>query len=461
MENVPFRASNVLARTPPGGSEEETQRSKRCRSDWSGDMAPGKDISWSDELDMEKEEENISQGVLEAIAIINKETDSGGASGKLQFNKANQLAVRGACDKLYREFVDLLIRIGRLERNLGRERTRNVELAAEQRISMLEDREKILLLEKELEREQSRRVELEREKAKEVERRVDELKARLTIPEVTREGPGINSAGRQQTYAQVAVKGRNEVKEKKAIIIKSKVEGVTHDDIKRKLVERLPLEELGGGFKVVRGTKKGNLLIEPQSGEQRGKLQQVINRMDSMETVDPKGRRPAVRLTGVDKGHDGITLKKAIWDQNRKIREKVTEKEFEEHMKFVSNKSCRDDRKENWIAAVNGNIWKVLMEECQGRVYVDLVSIYVEEAINILKCYKCCGYGHISSKCTEKECCPRCGGEHRRNSCQVNILDCPNCKRLGLKPREHSADDPNCPAHQRRMVVEKSYIDYA
>ncbi|XP_064611699.1 uncharacterized protein LOC135475697 [Liolophura sinensis] len=59
----------------------------------------------------------------------------------------------------------------------------------------------------------------------------------------------------------------------------------------------------------------------------------------------------------------------------------------------------------------------------------------------VLRCYKCQGYGHISSSCRGKQRCPRCAGEHEFEQCRnLDRPKCSNCGSLG-----HSSAYLGCP----------------
>lgn len=403
-----------------------------------------------------EEERDLSEGFLASMKAIKDATNNTGESGKLQFNKGNQIAVWRACDRIYREFIELIMTIRRLERNLGSERARRTELVLEQKILKLENKERIQLLEKELDRESKRRKVMEKSFEEELNERVGEIRDEILQKNERKKEVGI------ATYAQVIQEGRTgQKKDNTILVVKSKKEGgEQHTEVRKKLVERLQMEEIGGGVRTIRPTKKGDLLINTQNKEQKDKIKEAISRMDSLEAGEPKDRGPTVKFTGVDKGYSGTELKEIVWNQNKVVREKMEKEEYDKSINFVTARTCRNESRENWTATVGGKLFKIFMEDCQSRVHIDLVSIYVEEEVQIVKCYKCCGYGHISKHCKDKECCPQCGGEHRKTECLAETMDCPNCKRLNLEPREHSADDHNCPAHQRRMVLVKRNINY-
>ena len=67
---------------------------------------------------------------------------------------------------------------------------------------------------------------------------------------------------------------------------------------------------------------------------------------------------------------------------------------------------------------------------------------------NPLRCFKCQGYGHGSSKCTHAERCSKCGGNHSSDACTENNPSCVHCS------GQHSASDRKCP----KFLEEKAIV---
>lgn len=90
----------------------------------------------------------------------------------------------------------------------------------------------------------------------------------------------------------------------------------------------------------------------------------------------------------------------------------------------------------------------------------DLVRVYVQEHLNMAVCFKCCGFGHVSIYCSAKNCCHKCGEEHEMKNCNSDIFNCPNCTKMQLAERSHSARDIDCPVYQRKLLRYRNTINY-
>lgn len=74
------------------------------------------------------------------------------------------------------------------------------------------------------------------------------------------------------------------------------------------------------------------------------------------------------------------------------------------------------------------------------------VSVYVP---NPLRCFKCQKYGHGSNRCTGKEICSKCAGDHPVENCSSDTVCCANC----TTARDHAASDRACPVYIKEKQV--------
>ncbi|XP_055523060.1 uncharacterized protein LOC129717229 [Wyeomyia smithii] len=58
------------------------------------------------------------------------------------------------------------------------------------------------------------------------------------------------------------------------------------------------------------------------------------------------------------------------------------------------------------------------------RVYVDWNRCWVQEDVNVNRCYNCSAYGHKASTCDKPPCCPKCAGDHKANECEADFEKC-------------------------------------
>ena len=91
-----------------------------------------------------------------------------------------------------------------------------------------------------------------------------------------------------------------------------------------------------------------------------------------------------------------------------------------------------------------------------GYLIIGLDYCMVYDAVEIRRCFNCCGYHHFSKQCSQRmPTCPRCAERHVVKDCNSENLKCVNCVVLNGRQKdkvdvEHAAWDlANCSAYQR------------
>lgn len=107
------------------------------------------------------------------------------------------------------------------------------------------------------------------------------------------------------------------------------------------------------------------------------------------------------------------------------------------------------------IIEVDPNTFKKLMMEKTVRIGTNTCP--VTETLNVLRCFKCCGYNHKANMCKNKKACLRCGEEHIIRDCKATKNKCINCKVVAEKLKMNL--DLNHPAWSKACTVLKWNID--
>ena len=85
----------------------------------------------------------------------------------------------------------------------------------------------------------------------------------------------------------------------------------------------------------------------------------------------------------------------------------------------------------------------------RGRIYSKSGASYATVAVNpereIRRCYNCCRYGHLASKCRRKLRCGRCAMNHPTYECCFETPRCCNCN------GNHISGCRSCPEQQREL----------
>lgn len=213
----------------------------------------------------------------------------------------------------------------------------------------------------------------------------------------------------------------------------------TYAETLKKLREEITDEETLNEIKKVRKTQSGNLMLTVTENNQRvkGRVQEMF-----------QGRK--VRSVGGN-------LEKTI--HIRDIDAVTTRNEIEAALgKTGMIRSgvkprvgpLRPTTNGNQVVTVilNGEDAKNLLEV--GKLRLGLTLCRMEERIEVVKCYRCWGYGHKASVCKDEDMtdrCQRCTGTgHKREGCQAEPF-CPHCKKTG-----HSAGSGGCRAFREALA---------
>jgi len=82
------------------------------------------------------------------------------------------------------------------------------------------------------------------------------------------------------------------------------------------------------------------------------------------------------------------------------------------------------------IAEVNAKTHDVILEEERMKVEWNICKVLyrVKNYIEILRCFKCCGYYHFARNCKKEVACGQCAGKHVSRECKDKTKECVNCE---------------------------------
>lgn len=131
-------------------------------------------------------------------------------------------------------------------------------------------------------------------------------------------------------------------------------------------------------------------------------------------------------------------------------------------VKLVYWSSVKAQKSVNAVIEVSSSTRSELLK--RGRVYLGWSSCRVSDHLRITQCYKCLGFGHLSTKCqAAADVCGHCSGSHESRKCpnRTGLRKCHNCATAGLSIVDHSAlDAQSCPMLQRRLADRAKRIQY-
>jgi hypothetical protein len=224
-----------------------------------------------------------------------------------------------------------------------------------------------------------------------------------------------------------------------------KMPGKSAEEVKAKLVRTLDIEKIGGPLSQVIPTKRGEVVLVCRNEEQRKKLETVLKTTEGVEMGSKKKLNPTVTLTGLETGWKEEEIVDEVFQKNGWIQNTTTREEFKKAFKFLARKRCQKSPKENLTFAVEPRLHKAFIEK--QKIVVGLTMVFVEEMVQVTRCFKCNGLGHIAKSCKQEPKCHKCGKEgHKIKECRSEKSECGNCRQAG-----HRAYDRKCPTMKRAL----------
>jgi hypothetical protein len=249
----------------------------------------------------------------------------------------------------------------------------------------------------------------------------------------------------------------------------------TSDATKKMLETKINPSDLQVRVISVRNVQKGGVLIECETQGECQILKNEVNKSlnKNFEAKIPEKRNPDMILIGLQAKAQINDVLEDIVRQNPEISQIIGNNNVSEYMKYRFTKKTANQHRINVVIEVKPQIRTVI--KGLGKINIGWERIKVSDFLPVIRCYKCCAFGHISKYCTEEVgVCPVCAEGHSIKVCpnktSINNSQnkCINCIRSNLKIKDdkykmqvnHSALDNNCPCFKRIEKIIKSKINY-
>ena len=280
------------------------------------------------------------------------------------------------------------------------------------------------------------------------------------------------------TYAQAAAMRMHEPRPQGAVDPKKKIappkekyevliikpeeeDSRNNEQIKEEVMKKL--EGVRKKLKVrnIRQTRKQGVLIEVVDHKDVETINACDLKKDGFVVERPKKVNPSIIIYDVEKDYKEEDLKE---DLIRKNLGDIPDSEVSELMneiKFVHHFKVKDEKRVNWVVQLPAKSYLSIINK--GRVFIMWRSYRVREFVNITRCYKCHGYGHIAKYCNSPDqLCSLCGSkEHLRNDCpKKSHPECINCIRARRKEIRHEVHSKDCLEYQRQVELYNNRIQW-
>lgn len=226
-----------------------------------------------------------------------------------------------------------------------------------------------------------------------------------------------------------------------------------NDQIKEDLVRELDKVRNKLRIREIRQMKNKRLIIEVKDNEDVDIIKNANLRNIGLKTDKPSKINPSIIIYDVEQGNKVNKMQEDFINKNLEFLEIEELDSLKKEIAF-RHRYKTSNNKMNWIVQVPGKLFENLID--RRRVYMMWRSYKIKEYLNIVRCYKCHGFGHIAKVCTNAdrlcECCR--SNEHVRENCpENNTPKCVNCMRNRRRDVSHSVRSKDCPEYRRQVEI--------
>lgn len=270
-----------------------------------------------------------------------------------------------------------------------------------------------------------------------------------------------------QTQKEPSNTNRAKPIEKKEAIMLTAKEGETYASILKRMKEAVNPKDSGAEVETIRRTKKDELLVVLRKGDKSEQLIQKLKEAvgNQAEVVSATGRPQRTAATDANaKANSPPDVKLEVKD----LDETITAEEVRKAIQEKIGEELSDEENPKLLKGFGGlqtAIFRLSREKArklnlqQGeRIKIGWVNCRIRERVEVKRCFKCQGYGHLARTCSgpeRKNNCWKCGGEnHRAKDCKEKP-SCMICKGNGAKDAQHTTGSSKCPAYVEALLKER------
>lgn len=209
----------------------------------------------------------------------------------------------------------------------------------------------------------------------------------------------------------------------------------------------------------VRNAANGGVVIECETVEALTELKRDADEKlgQQYNILIPQRKYPSVRVFGISEKYTPDEIAHKLRKQNPSMFTANSIITVSSVFSVANSNRCGFRMSTDPLSFAN------IMANKKLRVGWDLCQ--ATEAVNIIRCYNCCAYGHFMKDCKSSIVCAKCASDHATRDCSADNENCANClshnKRLNLGlDTSHAALSVECPVYLRLLKQRRSRIDY-
>lgn len=220
-------------------------------------------------------------------------------------------------------------------------------------------------------------------------------------------------------------------------------QGVTYADILKKLNSSEDLKENEEVLRVRRTRKDELLIVLKKNKSSEAFNQKVAKSIQDMAELKPLYSRPTLEIRDID---EMASKEEVIEGVNKVLGGTSTNNEIDCTMlRGYAGMQIA-------LIKLPGRAAENILNK--GKVRIGLVNCRVRTRLEVNRCYKCLGFGHLARDChgpDRRGCCWRCGAAgHQMKECKKDAT-CIICKDKGIQGVDHMAGSGKCPSFRAAL----------
>jgi cell division protein FtsB len=225
------------------------------------------------------------------------------------------------------------------------------------------------------------------------------------------------------------------------------------------LKKKIKPTEVEVGIQNIKQMKDGAIAISCNTKEELAKLEEAARKDigENYHITKPRLHNPKVKIVGLTDELDEDDLKKCLKNQNPSL------KNINGMFKLIACKKMKT--RFLTIVEVDPQTFSELIK--LERVYIGWDVCRVYEHVNVIRCFNCGGFNHISKNCPiEEPTCLNCGekDEKEKGTCKKEVI-CVNCTRRNREESlnlsvNHSCFSYSCETYKKQVLAVKNRIRY-